>query len=53
MNTLAITIGITLFLILVIFMACSVYNIRKNAKLKSFYKKTVVGRVRNIICFGN
>lgn len=39
MNTLAITIGITLFLMLVIFMAYSVYNIRKNTKLKSFYKK--------------
>ncbi|WKZ94982.1 hypothetical protein P0E69_23075 (plasmid) [Chimaeribacter arupi] len=39
MNTLAITIGITLFLMLVIFMAYSVYNIRKSAKLKSFYKK--------------
>ncbi|EPB5132872.1 hypothetical protein ACRSGA_001688 [Escherichia coli] len=39
MNTLAITIGITLFFMLVIFMAYSVYNIRKNAKLKSFYKK--------------
>lgn len=39
MNTLTTSIGIALFLMIIIFMAYSVYNIRKNAKLKCFYKK--------------
>lgn len=53
MNTLAITIGITLFLMLVIFMAYSVYNIRKNAKLKSFYKKLLWVGLGILFFFGN
>lgn len=39
MNILTTSIGIALFLMIIIFMVYSVYNIRKNAKLKSFYKK--------------
>lgn len=39
MNILTTSIGIALFLMIIIFMAYSVYNIRKNTKLKSFYKK--------------